>query len=260
MRATLIYIICFFFALQLSSQRKAGYDENNNANTVKVYLTTGSIIKGEINEWKEGEYLDIKTSWSESVVYTDDSIEKVVVAEDDEEETVGNSRKVRLLGFNMTQMITQFMPFSDRVDQAGPFQFKYMGGGGGHLFNMQLGAGRIQPDNSDNIFFFEQTETYVSMVFGYARFKNVNQKFYHYFSQNLMISSGFLNQPGEDFGSEEEFFAFNGAWGVGYKLTPKISICTELQFILSLDGGLGIGSAERIQFIPPIGLFLVAHL
>lgn len=228
---------------------------------VRVYLKSGSRIVGEINEWKVGEYLDLKTHWSESVILQADQIEKLTQIEENSDEIdhyISKKAKTRLLGFNMTEMVTQFMPFSQRIDQAGPYQFKFMGGGNGHLFNMQIGAGTIEGDRQD--IFFGGGDSYVNMVFGYARLKNVSEKFYHYFSQNMMLSSGFLNQPDEEiFSFEDGFVAFNGAWGVGYKLTPRVSLCTEIQFIFAIDGILGDGDG-RFQFVPPIGLFLVTHL
>ncbi len=186
----------------------------------------------------------------------------IVLLSAQEENYIGDTdfgkNKIRMLGFNITGMVSQFMPFSQRIDQTGPFQFKFMGGGAGHLFNMQLGAGKIDQGNDDP-FGFSRDEFYTNLVFGYARYKEVNEKFYHYFSQNMMFSSGFLNKPDEDIPFfQEAYIAFNAGWGVGYKLTPQVSLCTEIQFVFAL-GGVS-GDQSIVEFIPPIGLFLVTHL
>lgn len=73
--------IILFLALILAAagiSAQGLLDESNKARLVIVHLVSGTVIEGEINEWEIGEYLNIKTSWAESIVVPQNAIEKVV--------------------------------------------------------------------------------------------------------------------------------------------------------------------------------------
>jgi len=55
------------------------------------------------------------------------------------QDDVTDSAVHNFIGFNMTEAVSQFVPFTNRVSASGPFQFTWRSGSNGNLFNLQLG-------------------------------------------------------------------------------------------------------------------------
>jgi len=77
-----LYLIVFLFSLAYPAmiQAQQAADTNGIASEtgeVLVELKSGSIVRGTINEWIIDEYLDLKTEWSQSMIFPSDKILKV---------------------------------------------------------------------------------------------------------------------------------------------------------------------------------------
>lgn len=111
---------------------------DNEAATVIVEMTTGTIIEGQINEWKMGEFIDLKTSWSESLVLPSSSIKKVI-----QQSTMGiavlNSYRFRESGIYYSGKM-QFITGNDgqRAREVNGFGVSISGG---YRFNRLVGVG-----------------------------------------------------------------------------------------------------------------------
>ncbi len=157
------------------------------------------------------------------------------------------SAKNQFIGFNMTEMISQFIPFTDKVEFSGPFQFLYRVGKNGKMMNVQLG---FEGDRADRL-------GYGHLALGFSKLKELNEKFYIVFTGNLVFHSGTLNLE------REELFIFNqsglgisAAAGFGYKLSSRVSIYSEASYLWRT---FDIGDGD-IRFLPPVGVFIVADI
>lgn len=167
--------------------------------------------------------------------------------ENDKETRKNNIKRHREIGLNLTQLVTQFIPFNEDVDFDGPFSLAFRTGKNKSYFSLQVG---LQTDPSFN----SQTPNFVNIAFGYLRKSKAYKKFCYYTSYNLLVSSGSFN-IGTDQNNENG--AIGGTFGFGfeYSLNEFISVGTESHlFIGSRDGDF------NATIIPPIGLFLVGKL
>lgn len=160
--------------------------------------------------------------------------------------------KNNIIGFNVTEMVSQFIPFKERVELTGPFQFMWKVGNNGKMFNLQLG---FLPDDFSRI-------GYANVAIGYSRQKSFSEKFYYISSQSLIISQGSLNtrervQAPEFFFDKQNSIGVDLAWGIGYRLGKRVSIYSETSFLVLRSE---FTDFIEFEFVPPIGLYLVAEL
>jgi len=135
-KALVITIIALILATAgINAQR---YTLDDEASIVIVELTTGTVIEGEINEWKMGEYIDIKTAWSETLVLPSSSIKKVI-----QKSTIGidvlNTYRFRESGTYYSGKM-QFITGNDgqRAREINGFGVSMSGG---YRFNRLVGVG-----------------------------------------------------------------------------------------------------------------------
>lgn len=152
--------------------------------------------------------------------------------------------KSREVGLNMTQLVSQFIPFKGNSTLSGPFSFFYRRGKNDRFFNLQIGA-RVDSDNFETNF--------INFQVGYLRKRDLGNKFKYYNSINFIASAGGFNSPGTDFNDDFAGTGFSMGLGFEYNLTESIFLATETTFLLVL------GSDGRLDILPPVAIFLAAR-
>jgi len=161
-----------------------------------------------------------------------------------QEQVRGNN----IIGLNMTEMVSQLVPFGSRTTVYGPYQFMWRTGKNGKMLNLQFG---FQPDS-------EERFGYGNVALGFSRMKNLGEKFYWTSTQSIMITSGDLNiRKRSEFFFDEGGLGVDVAWGLGYRLGQRVSIFTEARLVAILITDFG---DRTLDFVPPIGVFIVADL
>jgi len=156
---------------------------------------------------------------------------------------VGNN----IVGINVSEALSQFMPFGQATTLIGPYQFMWRSGRNGKMFSLQFG---FHPDTDDNV-------GYGNVAIGFSRLKDLGDKFYWTSTQSLITSSGSLNVRSSqfdfnNFGNDGTGLDFS--WGLGYKLGKKVSLFTEMRLVILILGN------PNIELVPPFGIFLAADL
>lgn len=152
--------------------------------------------------------------------------------------------KSREVGLNMTQLISQFIPFKGNSSLSGPFSFLYRRGKNNRFFNLQIGA-RVDTDQFETNF--------LNFQVGYLRKRDLGHKFKYYNSINFLASAGGLNSPGTEFNDDFAGTGFSLGLGFEYNITESIFLATETTFLLV------VGSEGRLDILPPVALFLGAR-
>ena len=150
--------------------------------------------------------------------------------------------KQKEVGINMTEMITQFVPFKGRSSISGPFALMWRSGSNGKYLNIQVGA-RI----SDNTF----DDNYANLQIGFLKKRPLGEKMTYFTSQNFIVTAGGLNIPNQELGQDGSF-GFSFGAGLQYELSNHLAIATETLFVLAF------GDSGGINFVPPVGIFLLA--
>ena len=150
--------------------------------------------------------------------------------------------KVKEVGINITQLATQFIPFKGRSTVTGPFAIVWRSGSNGKFFNIQIGAQISDTGNNDD---------YANIQIGYLKKRNLGEKFTYFTSQNFIVTGGGLNIPNQD-NDRGGSFGFSFGAGLQYEFSDHIALSTETLFVIAF------GESAGINFVPPIGLFLMA--
>lgn len=150
--------------------------------------------------------------------------------------------KVKEVGINITQLATQFIPFKGRSTVTGPFALVWRSGSNGKFFNIQIGA-QISAGGSNG--------DYANIQIGYLKKRNLGEKFTYFTSQNFIVTGGGLNIPSQE-NNRDGSFGFSFGAGLQYELSDHIALSTETLFVISF------GDSGGVNFVPPIGLFLMA--
>ncbi|MBT8231064.1 MAG: hypothetical protein HKO66_11445 [Saprospiraceae bacterium] len=166
-----------------------------------------------------------------------------LIEEINEKKRKARAGKTVEMGINLTQTITQFIPFNESVRRAGPFTFLYRSGKGAKRFNLELGV-RIQDDNINN-------DNYFNLAAGFLKRKEINSKFSYYTSYNGIINFGSFNEPNDTF-NDQGTIGFGLGLGFEYKITDNLKLMTETHLILGITD-----EDPSLNTIPPIGLFLI---
>lgn len=153
--------------------------------------------------------------------------------------------KKRYVGFNMTELVSTFIPFKGRATASGPFGVTWRAGRYKRFFNFQMGA-RVTDVFDDDI-------NFLNIQLGFGKRKPINDKFDYTVTYNVILSGGGFNVPGEELRDDGATFGLSFGGGIEYKLYKNIGLSVESYFIV----GSGDGGPE-IRIIPPIGLNLLA--
>ena len=163
----------------------------------------------------------------------------------DDNSAYKETRKIKEVGLNLTQTLSQFIPFNESLSRSGPFTLLFRSGRENKRFNLELGM-RLKDDIS-----FNNMTNYFNLAAGYLKKRELSEKFNYYVSYNAIINFGSFNQPNEAF-TDSGGIGFGLGFGIEYKLSDHVKLVTESMLtVTSSDFGLNINT------IPPIGLFLV---
>jgi len=158
------------------------------------------------------------------------------------QQLTGQKVKVKEVGINMTELLTQFVPFKGRSTVSGPFAVMWRSGSNGKFFNIQLGA-RISENGFDT--------NYANLQIGYLRKRDLGDKMSYFTSQNFIITGGGLNIPNQEL-DQDGSMGFSFGAGLQYELSEHLAIASETLFVIAF------GDSGGANFVPPIGIFLLA--
>lgn len=154
--------------------------------------------------------------------------------------------KVREIGINVSSLISQFVPLGTSSTSTGPYNIIFRIGNQEDLFHIQLGMDSDETDGELNHF---------NAGFGYMRKTPINDKFIYYKFFNIMGFSGNFNDPNSS--SVSSIFGPEGGAGLGIGLGIEYKLSSQVH--LGTEAILYLGS-PALDIIPPIGLYLIAHL
>lgn len=164
---------------------------------------------------------------------------------------ISQSPRVKEVGFNVSELVGHIIPFKGRTSATGPFAVVWRTGRNNKFFNFQMGA-RIR-----EVEFGEEDDNYMNLQIGYLKKKRISDKFSYYTSQNLLLSFGGFNIPGEGSSvsgfNDELLPGFSLVGGFQYNIAKHVSLVTETTFAVTIGFGGGL------TFIPPLGIFLVGR-
>lgn len=155
----------------------------------------------------------------------------------------GQKKKDKEVGINITQLATQFIPFKGSSTVTGPFAIAWRSGSNGKFFNIQIGA-QISDSGSD--------DSYANIQIGYLKKRNLGEKVSYFTSQNFIITGGGLNIPKQELNNDGGAFGFSFGAGLQYEFTEHLALATETLLVIAF------GDSGGVNFVPPIGLFLMA--
>ena len=153
----------------------------------------------------------------------------------------GQKKKDKEVGINITQLATQFIPFKGRSTLTGPFAITWRSGSNGKFFNIQIGA---QVSDAENNF--------ANIQIGYLKKRELGEKVSYFTSQNFILSAGGLNVPNQESFNNGGAFGFSFGAGLQYEFTEHLALATETLLVIAF------GDSGGVNFVPPIGLFLMA--
>jgi hypothetical protein len=154
----------------------------------------------------------------------------------------------RMVGLNITPLLTQFIPFN-RADptEIGPYYIRFKNyKRGKNAVRFALGVS-IVPDD----FFGEDDNAFLHLQLGFERRKNITDRWSYTRGLDAVFSGGNFNLPGDNSNEDIAHLGIGLPWGMEYALAPRITISTETELLLLItDNGLSF------RFLPPVGLFL----
>ncbi len=160
-----------------------------------------------------------------------------------------SSKMERVVGFNMTGLASELIPFNAiNPLTTGPVNIfaKFFVNNLGY----RLGFGANLADFSS-----QNENVHLNIRNGYEIRKKINENWGYSHGCDMLISFGNLNLPGNTSDNSDIMVGIAPFWGVEYRLSKFVSISTETSLLIGLSEGFG-GASPRLQFIPPIALFL----
>ncbi len=158
-------------------------------------------------------------------------------------------KQERQVCFNMTPLAAQFVPFNSiNPLTTGPVNIglklfvnnvAYRFGAGVNLANFD--------DPNENI--------HLNIRNGIEIRKKINDKWNYSHGCDAVLSLGNLNLPGNTQANSDILIGVAPFWGVEYMIGKNLSISTETSLLIGISEG-DFGATPRLQFIPPIALFL----
>lgn len=167
--------------------------------------------------------------------------------------TVADWRFRKIVGFNMTPLVTQLIPFNRSSPRlAGPYliRFKRYGATGKRAFRFSLGLTTATPDDVD-------TKVGANLGFGWEKRRGFARRWTYTRGFDIALLLGNNNLP--DFTTTgNAILALGPLWGLEYTLAPRITLGTETSLLLGVNAAFEF--LPVFQVVPPVGLFLHYYL
>lgn len=166
--------------------------------------------------------------------------------------------KYKMIGMNMTPLISQVIPFKTPSTRVGPYNFIYKSYYKQNTaFRMGLGMNLMDVVNG-------RTFIHVNTRIGVEKQKKLYKNWYVNGGLDAIGFAGGFNIPGDvantggiNFGSNPDVgLGLGMTMGVEYFFNPRISLSTESMLFLGLRSTTALG----FDIVPPIGLFLNVKL
>jgi hypothetical protein len=157
--------------------------------------------------------------------------------------------KSRIIGLNMTPLLTQLIPFN-RADPRdfGPFLMRFKNYKNGKNA-IRFGLG-VQILGEDIFFSTEESKTFLNIQWGWERRKNISDRWSYTKGIEAVALIGNSNLPNER-NSESVSVGVGLPWGIEYAIAPRITLSTEIELVLLVSE-----FGPTIRLLPPVGLFL----
>ena len=168
------------------------------------------------------------------------------IGQNDSLKTSKYIQKEKHVFFNMTPFASQFVPFNAiNPMTTGPVNIGIKKYSNNIAYRFGVGV---------NIGTFEEN-LHLNLRNGVEFRKKINNKFNYSHGCDALLSFGNLNLPGNTVDDAEVLVGVAPFWGIEYCFGKNISISTETSLLIGITSG-GFGGSFRLQFIPPISLFL----
>ena len=159
-----------------------------------------------------------------------------------------DENKYTQIGFNMSPLVSQVIPFTNSSNQKGPYTVLYRRFNQKNEKGFEFGIGMdIALENEIN---------FVTMRFGYISKKQINDKISTVGNFDFAIFGGGFNEPG-DTSDEDAGVGFIFGRSIEYEIFKNASIGTE---ILAFFGLSLIEEGPIFRVIPPIAIFFNVRL
>jgi hypothetical protein len=160
----------------------------------------------------------------------------------------------KIIGFNMTPLVTQLIPFNrSNPREAGPFlmRFKRYNFERTRAFRFSMGLAVVNfDDNSDPSFS-------LNLAFGSEKRKSISDRWSYTKGFDFMILVGNKNIPGNS-SSDQASIGVGPVWGIEYTIGKRITVGTEAA--LNLGVNLNFDVIINFEILPPVGIFLNYYL
>ena len=157
--------------------------------------------------------------------------------------------KVKQVCFNITPLASQFIPFNAiNPFTTGPVNIGIKIFNNNLAYRFGVGVNLVTNDlTNENL--------HLNLRNGFEIRKKINEKWYYAHGCDALLSLGNLNLPGNTAGDVTVLIGVAPFWGVEYSFGKNLSLSTETSLLIGIDSN-GEGGNLRLQFIPPIALFL----
>ncbi len=159
------------------------------------------------------------------------------------------ARYRRVVGLNMTPLITKLVPFNrSNPNEAGPFllRFKHYGPRNKTAFRFSMGM-HISPDENGEI-----NDPQFSVAIGWEKRRSISKHWGYTRGFDFMFLAGDLNIPGST-NSDNATLAIGPLWGMEYFFDQRMSLGVEATL------AVGVSLSQEtivIDVLPPVGIFL----
>lgn len=151
--------------------------------------------------------------------------------------------KYSQVGFNMSPLISQLIPFSNASSQKGPYTVLFRRYNQNNNKGFQFGIGMDIAFNNEISF--------LNMRFGYISKRNITEKWTTVGSFDIALFAGGFNLPG-DTTEDEAGIGFNFGRSIEYEIFPNATLGTE---IIAFFGASLSDEGPVFRVIPPIALY-----
>jgi hypothetical protein len=150
------------------------------------------------------------------------------------------------IGFNLSPLISQFIPFSNASNQKGPYTVlfrRYNQKKENKTTGFEFGIGMDIAFNNEISF--------LNMRFGYISKRNITEKWTTVGSFDFALFAGGFNLPG-DTTEDEAGIGFNVGRSIEYEIFPNATLGTE---IIAFFGASLSDEGPVLKVIPPIAIY-----
>jgi hypothetical protein len=169
-------------------------------------------------------------------------------AEEDTLRIVETYTRRRMVGLNLTPLLTQLVPLN-RADprESGPYlvRFKKYGPLGRSGFRFSMGV-RVGLDE------IEEERIQLNLAFGFERRRSISKRWSYTRGFDAMILAGDLATPGTDTAEDAFAIAVAPVWGIEFAIDDYMTVGAEAALAL----GLAFEEGVFFEILPPVGVFL----